>query len=303
MTRLVLSGVDVARLRRWRGYEIDRPSAAVLSKYARATGDFRRERLSGEIAPPTYAFVPFSRCLFPLLDDLLGRGNRARVIHLGHEFALYEPIQSGGEYALCAELVSFGHGPLGAVVEFGAAVVDDRGRVLNEQMARLLIRDTECADPIDTPTLGSNHPATAPGTSEGSLAVAMGGGLAAAYAAASGDDSPLHVNPAAARRQGFAGAVVHGICTLGMICHAIEQIRPDRWVGALRSSFVRPVYEGDRLDVHFGSAGPDCWFHAANRRRRGVIRDASIAWSLTGPAGPGPAAAGSGARSARRAQG
>jgi acyl dehydratase len=279
MSRTAIPLLDAASLRGWHGHHVHRPSAAVLSAYAHATDDIRAERQLGSIASPTYAFVPFSHCLFPLLDQVLGKDGRVRVIHLAHDFAFHAPIRAGHDIEVRSELLALRAGPLGAVVEFRAVTVDGHGDPVNEQRAELLIRDTGLTDPIGDGTPEPGRSNATYGEHDGRAALTITDGLTGTYAAASGDDGPLHVDPAAARRHGYASVVVQGMCTLAMACHAIEKTRtgPEFLVTALGVRFVRPVHQGDRLDVRFGEAsGRSFRFEVTNRRRRTVLRNGYV---------------------------
>lgn len=73
----------------------------------------------------------------------------------------------------------------------------------------------------------------------------------AGFAAASGDRSPVHVDPVAARRRFPGEPVVHGV---HLLLRAVETV-PDALDGAVRAAFVRPVLPGDALDVDAGPGG------------------------------------------------
>lgn len=69
------------------------------------------------------------------------------------------------------------------------------------------------------------------------------------YAGASGDFNPLHHDPDAARRAGFADVIAHGMYTAGLVAAELDR----RWgPGALLSYAVRfhsPVHLGDVLTL------------------------------------------------------
>src|SRR5919206_1533273 len=72
----------------------------------------------------------------------------------------------------------------------------------------------------------------------------------AAYADASGDRNPLHLDDEAARASGFPGVIAHGMYTMGLVASAITAWLGD--AGALRRmkvSFRAPVAPGDRIVV------------------------------------------------------
>jgi acyl dehydratase len=67
-----------------------------------------------------------------------------------------------------------------------------------------------------------------------------------------GDRNPLHADPAAARRAGFAGPILHGLCTFGMTCRAVLQSvvawQPER-IASHEARFSAPVYPGEMLEI------------------------------------------------------
>lgn len=71
----------------------------------------------------------------------------------------------------------------------------------------------------------------------------------AAYATASGDDNPLHVDPAIAAKAGLARPPIHGMLIVGCFQSFLEGWRPDVRVRKLTAKFVRPVLVGDSISV------------------------------------------------------
>ena len=67
----------------------------------------------------------------------------------------------------------------------------------------------------------------------------------AAYAAASGDDNPLHLDPALAARAGFAAPPVHGMRLMAEIGPALARWRPDMTLKRLSGTFVEPLLIGE----------------------------------------------------------
>lgn len=67
----------------------------------------------------------------------------------------------------------------------------------------------------------------------------------AAYAAASGDDNPLHADPALAAAAGFPAPPVHGMRLMAAIEPALAAWRPDLRVARLSATFVEPLLVGE----------------------------------------------------------
>ena len=71
----------------------------------------------------------------------------------------------------------------------------------------------------------------------------------ARYAAVSGDDNPLHLDPNAARAAGLAGPPVHGMLMLSCFEPLIMRWRDDLFIARLAGKFLRPVLAGGGIRV------------------------------------------------------
>ena len=103
-----------------------------------------------------------------------------------------------------------------------------------------------------------------------------------AYADASGDQNPLHLDDAFARAAGFPGVIAHGMFTMAHLASCLV-----RWVGdpaalkRLRAQFRAPVFLGETivaggrvrsLDPSTGTAKLDVWVT--------VERDGTTEWPI-----------------------
>lgn len=73
--------------------------------------------------------------------------------------------------------------------------------------------------------------------------------MVAAYAAASGDDNPIHTDAAAARAVGLDGAVVQGMLTMALAARAIAVWLPAARCPKLSCRFALPVPVGATLTL------------------------------------------------------
>jgi 3-hydroxybutyryl-CoA dehydratase len=64
------------------------------------------------------------------------------------------------------------------------------------------------------------------------------------YADVADDHNPLHLDDGFAREHGFAGAIAHGLLTMGLVSSALDDWFGDRWS------------RGGRLDVRFTAPVP-----------------------------------------------
>lgn len=86
----------------------------------------------------------------------------------------------------------------------------------------------------------------------------------------SGDDNPLHADPATARAAGFDRPILHGLATYGVAGHAVLKVacdsRPER-LAMLYTRFTAPVYPGETLRTELWIDGSEVRFrtHALER--------------------------------------
>ena len=73
-----------------------------------------------------------------------------------------------------------------------------------------------------------------------------------------GDDNPLHADPAVAAKAGFPRPIVHGLCTLGVVGHALLRMLgdyDDARFKELAMRFSSPVYPGEMIEVEIWKDG------------------------------------------------
>jgi acyl dehydratase len=95
----------------------------------------------------------------------------------------------------------------------------------------------------------------------------------ALYYRLNGDDNPIHIDPAAARRAGFARPILHGMCSAGVIVHALVRALgnydPTRLI-SFELRFSAPVYPGETLTIDLWNDGS---FRARVAARATVVID------------------------------
>lgn len=94
-----------------------------------------------------------------------------------------------------------------------------------------------------------------------------------------GDLNPLHSDPAVARNAGFDRPILHGLCTMGVITHALLRALGDYDSAAIRSvslRFSNPVYPGETIrteiwrDGRFRASVPERGVFVAAQGRCGL---------------------------------
>ncbi|WP_249690333.1 MaoC/PaaZ C-terminal domain-containing protein [Stappia sp. WLB 29] len=71
----------------------------------------------------------------------------------------------------------------------------------------------------------------------------------AAYAEASGDHNPIHLDEQAARAAGLPGTIVHGMLIMGRLEGAIRSWLPQARLARLSTRFVKPLAVGDGIVI------------------------------------------------------
>jgi len=80
----------------------------------------------------------------------------------------------------------------------------------------------------------------------------------ALYYRLNGDDNPLHADPAIAAKAGFPRPILHGLCTLGVVGHALLRTLGGYDVARFRELAMRfsaPVFPGEAIEVDIWNDG------------------------------------------------
>jgi 3-hydroxybutyryl-CoA dehydratase len=105
-------------------------------------------------------------------------------------------------------------------------------------------------------------PLPRPGEALGPLEVAITAERVRAYADASGDHNPIHVDAAFAETTSFGGAIAHGMLLLAYLARVLTARFGRAWVetGSLDARFRNPALVGSRVvvrgEVQGVTAGP-----------------------------------------------
>lgn len=78
------------------------------------------------------------------------------------------------------------------------------------------------------------------------------------YYRLNGDDNPLHVDPATAAKAGFPRPILHGLCTLGVVTHALVRALAEYDSATLRTldlRFSSPVFPGETIRTEIWRSG------------------------------------------------
>lgn len=95
-----------------------------------------------------------------------------------------------------------------------------------------------------------------------------------------GDRNPLHVDPDVARGAGFRGPILHGLCTFGVVGHALLRsccnYEPSR-IKAMEARFSAPVYGGETIRTEIWKHGTRVIFRALSAERNTIVLNHGVA--------------------------
>lgn len=225
------------------------------------------------LALPTMAVVLGYRG-FWLQDPATGVDWR-RVLHGEQRISLHGPLPVEGE-VITRQFVSalIDRGPeRGGVLTLTRELLDETGALLARIEHLSLLRGDG--------GFGGSHGRAEPPSPCPDRAPDMVTDLPMSERAAliyrlSGDYNPLHIDPAVARSAGFDRPIVHGLCTFGVVGHALLKAHADYKPDRLRSfggRFSAPVFPGETIRVESWVEDGRIAVRARARERDVVIFD------------------------------
>lgn len=180
-----------------------------------------------------------------------------QVVHGEQAIEILQPLPASGTVigrTRVTGLVDKGHNH-GALLYSERELSTESGVLLARMRATIVLRGDGGfgASTIQPPT-----PEPVPQTPPDCLVTLQTRPEQALYYRWTGDDNPLHCNPAAARQAGYDRPILHGLCVFGMAARAVLQAALD-WDASrlhlMRGRFTRPVVPGDTLQVRLWRQG------------------------------------------------
>lgn len=195
------------------------------------------------------------------------------VLHAGQSMLLLGPVPAQGEVestTRVTHIVDKGAGKP-ALIFTETDIRDDRGTCFARLDRTVYIRS------------GGGFGGDAHGPQKASLPVPEGkaglvvdlptGPEQALIYRLNGDLNPLHSDPAVAARAGFHAPILHGLCTMGVIVHAILRgqlgYRTER-LRAVQLRFATPVFPGETIRTQIWDNGA---FRASVVERNVIVAD------------------------------
>lgn len=230
----------------------------------------------GLAALPTMAVVlaypgNWYRTLSPGLDDTL-------IVHASERFELHRPLPVEGTVAAVPKIVAIHDKGEGR-----GSLVMSRRTIVDQATGDALATVTQTAfcrgdGNLGGPVIPSPKPHALPAR-DPDRRVEMGTSVRSALIyRLSGDDNPLHVDPAFARAAGFGQPILHGLATYGHVGRAIMKTFCNGGSATIRTMdcrFTAPVIPGERLSICLWREGDFVSFRASVGDR--VVIDNGVA--------------------------
>lgn len=222
-------GFNLDRLGRWGEEQEFKVEAERTIAYAEATNDPIAAHLDGTYAPPVFAVVPVTAMmadatLAVVPDDLM-----MRLLHGEHDFRLHRPIEPGELLTVRAKPIGVTGKQSGVVVTTLVETRSDRGDLVNEQYFVGFFRGGEFDDTVGNSSPEHGFPeALRPRRPDFVAVQQFDEDQTFRYAEPAGDPMPIHLDDDFARAMGLPGIIIHGLCTIAFISHALlTTVSPD----------------------------------------------------------------------------
>ena len=222
---------------------------ALCQRYAAATNEADPQRWAAGVAPPLLGVVATVPHVHIVLQQNVPEQARAenRSVHGEHDVHNHEPLVPGSTLEVRGRLYGVRPRSTGTALITLVEMTDpDSGRPVHEQYFVNFLRGVMTDEAIgDAPSEHRLPEAASLGDPAATVSYGIDADQTFRYAEASGDRSIYHLDDTAARAAGFAGIIVHGLCTMAfagraVVAHACQQ-DPSR-LRRLAVRFSRPMY-------------------------------------------------------------
>ncbi|MEQ1567773.1 MAG: MaoC/PaaZ C-terminal domain-containing protein [Myxococcota bacterium] len=246
--------------------------ADAIARFADATDDPNPAyRGPAAVASPMFHVRPFRALMGQMAHDPELELDYLRLVHGEHAMNFLRLVRPGDRLELSGRLVSLEDKPSGRIATFSLTGAV-RGEPACEGTTTYFIRAE------NPPKSAPKPPPPDPGPPTFTQAQRVAADQARRYADASGDDNPIHLDPATAAAAGLPGPILHGLCTLSFA----QRDLVDRagagdpgWLTSISARWIKPVRLDTELQMSAWRDGSGWTF---------ATRDAGGALVLTGRA-------------------
>lgn len=241
-------------------------------RYAAATNETDPQHWATVVAPPLFCVVATVPHVHTVLQQNLPERARTenRSVHGEHDVRYHEPVVPGSTLLVRGRLYGVHPRSTGTALVTQVEMTDPgSGRVVHEQYFVNFLRGVMTDQAIGQEPAGHRLPDVASlGEPAAITRCDIDADQTFRYAEASGDHSIYHLDDAAARAAGFAGIIVHGLCTMAFAGRAVVEHACGGDASRLRRlavRFSRPMYPAHTITTTL-------WSPAAQDRPAGRFR-------------------------------
>lgn len=249
-------------------------TAEQIAAYAAASGDPnpRHRPGPGQMASVVFPVVHGLPLLAVVTTDPdLGVDNPLMIVHGEEEIVHHRPVHPGDTLVLTPQLVAVEDKGKGATFAARVTAVTPDGEAVHEQTAVIFVRGAGSGGERPA-AMAFPSPERGQAVAEFSSHVPIE--MPAAYAAASGDHNPIHLDESVARMVGLPGVINHGLGTLSLVAGGlVERIAagdPTR-VRRLAVRFTDMVFPGSDVTTTVWRQGEGFGFSTKREDDRPVI--------------------------------
>ncbi|CRK62135.1 Conserved hypothetical protein (possible dehydratase) [Alloactinosynnema sp. L-07] len=210
-------------------------------------------------ASPVYPFVLAMASFDEIVDQLTPEGQpRPGNVHLSQEIRVRRLVAPGERVGIDVEVLAARREAKGVRLAIRCVVVGDDGAVVSELLTGALLVDATTPEPFgDMPA--ATELTAGPGPVERTAVTAtIPAETVLAYADASGDHNPIHLDEVAAIAAGFPGVIAHGMSVLALITEDVV----DRYAGGdaaritgIGCRFSAPILPAEPLEITYVTDG------------------------------------------------
>ncbi|WP_181770915.1 MaoC/PaaZ C-terminal domain-containing protein [Amycolatopsis pittospori] len=243
--------------------------------YAKATNDPIAQHLDGTYAPPVFAIVPAMVMMADATMSVVPDELMLRILHGEQDFRLHRPIVPGETLVVRAKPVGIQGKESGVVV---TTLMETHSRthgdLVNEQYFIGFFRGGKFEGGEGVPAPEHAFPAELREREPDFVAEQrFDEDQTFRYAEPAGDPMPIHTDDEFARQMGLPGIIIHGLCTIAFISHAlITEISPDdpTRLKRLAVRLTKPGLPKETITTSVWSAGDGAYaFEAAGDENPG----------------------------------
>jgi acyl dehydratase len=253
---MVVDAIEVGRWFEPHTQVVDRRGAV---EYAAATNDPDPACAEGLRAAPTYGYVVAHEAYRPHLDALIPEGFRSTSVQAAHDLWFHRPLVPGRRVTSRMTVRGVRVGGSGTRIALRVSTWDaGDGDPILDQYSVIFVRGFTEGESAGEEVPGHSFPEAARTSPVATKVIHIDEDQAHRYARASGDRSPIHMDPDFARSAGFPGVILQGMCTMAICGRGIVDAVADGNAGRLARLAVRfrqPLLPGRELALSVYDAG------------------------------------------------